>query len=199
MPVHTIVGSPARSRYSALCTYSGSHHRHVLQTHLQSGDQSQDLCQVCHQRRHGARQRPRPARVHHHAYIIETPLHHTIETHHRHCRICNRSTSETVHWSLEPMHTSKNDPPPPPQGRNDTAGTAIIRSMDLGFPLEIAEGGGRFTMLMPSRRKRRTRRRHHQVHPLTEVWVFTRILLHKFPSKLLYLRLTAFRDHNIAG
>jgi hypothetical protein len=40
---------------------------------------------------------------------------------------------------------------------------AIIRSTDLGFPLEVARGGWRFTSVMPSRRVRHSKHLHHRL------------------------------------
>ena len=79
-----------------------------------------------------------------------------------------------------PMHTTgpcdeSTTPRMMPQRGERHRNIAIIRSEDLGFPPEVAEGDGSFTSAMPSRRKRRTRRRHHRLRPKTESKVFTRI------------------------
>ena len=50
----------------------------------------------------------------------------------------HRSTKEAAHWSLDPVNTSKTDAPERKTTQNSAA---VIRSTDLGFPPEIADGG----------------------------------------------------------
>ena len=49
----------------------------------------------------------------------------------------HRSTNYSVHWSLEPVYTSKNDATRGKRHNN----AAVIRSTDLGFPPEVADSG----------------------------------------------------------